>query len=135
MKQWMAQNKKLVWLAVALVVLLAAVGGIYLANRPATTVGQKHITVNVVDAQQQSTSFDIDTDAEMLRGALDGQNLIAGDESGSGLFVKTVNGITADDAKQEWWCFTKDGADVMTGVDSTPIADGDHFEITLKTGY
>ena len=39
------------------------------------------------------------------------------------------------EAKEEWWCFTKDGEDVMTGVDSTPVADGDHFEITLKTGY
>ena len=42
---------------------------------------------------------------------------------------------TTDEAKEEWWCFTKDGEDVMTGVDSTPVADGDHFEITLKTGY
>ncbi len=33
---------------------------------------------------------------------------------------KTVNGVTADEAKEEWWCFTKDGEDVMTGVDSPP---------------
>ena len=57
------------------------------------------------------------------------------EESQYGLYVKTVNGVTADEAKEEWWCFTKDGEDVMTGVDSTPVADGDHFEITLKTGY
>ena len=30
---------------------------------------------------------------------------------------------------------TKGGADVFTGVESTPIADGDKFELTLKTGY
>ena len=75
------------------------------------------------------------TDAEFLRQALEEQKLVEGEESQYGLYVKTVNGVTADEAKEEWWCFTKDGEDVMTGVDSTPVADGDHFEITLKTGY
>ena len=46
-----------------------------------------------------------------------------------------VTVVYADATTEEWWCFTKDGEDVMTGVDSTPVADGDHFEITLKTGY
>ena len=58
-----------------------------------------------------------------------------GEESQYGLYVTTVNGLTADESQQQSWCFTKGGEDVMTGVDSTPIADGDHFEITLKTGY
>ncbi|MBQ9965086.1 MAG: DUF4430 domain-containing protein, partial [Clostridia bacterium] len=80
-------------------------------------------------------SVNIDTNAEYLRAALEEKNLISGDESEFGLFVKVVDGRTADDAKQEWWCFTKGGETVMTGVDTTPIADGDTFEITLKTGY
>lgn len=79
--------------------------------------------------------FSFSTDAEFLRQALEEQKLVEGEESQYGLYVKTVNGVTADEAKEEWWCFTKDGEDVMTGVDSTPVADGDHFEITLKTGY
>ena len=74
-------------------------------------------------------------DHRFLRQALEEQKLVEGEESQYGLYVKTVNGVTADEAKEEWWCFTKDGEDVMTGVDSTPVADGDHFEITLKTGY
>ena len=43
--------------------------------------------------------------------------------------------MTVDDSKQEWWSFTKDGQMLETGVDTTPIADGDHFEITLTAGY
>lgn len=82
-----------------------------------------------------TTTKTISTDAEFLRGALEQENLIAGDESQYGLFVKTVNGITADDANQEWWCFTKGGETLFTGVDTTPIADGDKFEITLTVGY
>ena len=73
--------------------------------------------------------------AEFLRGALEDAKLVEGEESDYGLFVKTVDGVTADDANEEWWCFTKGGEPVMTSVDSTPIADGDTFEITLTTGY
>ena len=75
------------------------------------------------------------TAVEYLRGALEQEALIAGEESDYGLFVKTVDGVTADDANQEWWCFTKGGEMLETGVDSTPIADGDTFEITLTQGY
>ena len=42
---------------------------------------------------------------------------------------------TADDSQQQWWCFTKGGEMLETGVDTTPIADGDAFEITLTEGY
>ena len=108
-------------------------GGI--AFGPKGTAGQKAIGVTVVYADATTDEFSFSTDAEFLRQALEEQKLVEGEESQYGLYVKTVNGVTADEAKEEWWCFTKDGEDVMTGVDSTPVADGDHFEITLKTGY
>ena len=73
--------------------------------------------------------------ARDLRGALEEQKLIAGDESEFGLYVRTVNGYTADDSKQEWWMFTRNGESLMTGVDATPIADGEQYEIALTTGY
>ena len=135
MKKWIVDNKKLLLLALALVVILAVLGGLYLANRPQIAAGAKQINVTVVDAQQKSEQFTITTDAPYLRGALEQQNLIAGDDTTNGLYVKTVNGITVDDSKQEWWCFTKGGEALMTGVDLTPIADGDTFTITLTTGY
>ena len=84
---------------------------------------------------ESSKSYDISTDEEFLRNALEQENLIEGTESDYGLFVLTVDGYTVDDAKQEWWGFSKDGESLMTGVDDTPINDGDHFEITLMVGY
>ena len=44
-----------------------------------------------------------------------------------------VDGVEADDSKSQWWCITKDGEQVNTGVDATPIEDGDHYELTLST--
>lgn len=135
MKKWFADNRKLILGAAALLIVIAAVGGLYLASRPHATAETRRITVTVVDAQGQSTPLSITTDAPYLRGALDQQKLISGDESAYGLFVKTVNGITADESQQQWWCFTKNGESLTTGVDVTPIADGDAFTVTLTTGY
>jgi len=127
-------NKKLLAGVLALVLVVAALIGVYFATRPATSAADKTITATVV-ANGEEEAFTIHTDEEYLRGALESIDLIAGEESEYGLFVTTVNGITADDVNQEWWCFTKGGESLNTGVDSTPIADGDAFEITLTVGY
>lgn len=129
-----AQKKKIIILVAALVVVAAMVGCWFAFGPKSGGAGQKEISVTVV-ADDVSEEFNIKTNAEFLRGALEEQKLVEGDESEFGLFVKTVNGRTVDDSKQEWWYFTKGGAEIMTGVDTTPIAQGDAFEITLKTGY
>lgn len=126
-------NKTLV-AVLAVVVVIAALLVLYFTTRPVPVAGQKTITVAVVGTNAD-TETEITTVEEHLRGALEQVELIAGEESDYGLFVTTVNGVTADDAKQEWWCFTKGGEMLETGVDTTPIADGDHFEITLTEGY
>lgn len=132
----MKQNKKLVIiLSCVLVVLVAAFALIYAMTRPETNVGDKTITVEIISADGTSKEFEINTNAEFLRGALEEKDLVAGDESEFGLFVKTVDGYTANDSNQEWWCFTKGGEQLFTGIDTTPIADGEHYEITLTVGY
>ena len=70
-----------------------------------------------------------------VRGALEQEGLVQGDESEYGLFVTVVDGETADSEQQQWWCFTKGGEMLMTGVDDTPIADGEQYEITLTIGW
>lgn len=131
----MAKNKKL-WLGLgALVLAVAILVGVYFAFGPKGVEGSKTIEVAVVLADGSTQVEEtIHTDAEFLREALDQNSSIKleGEESDYGLFVQTVNGVTADyDANGEWWCFTKGGEMLNTGVDTTPIADGDHFEITL----
>lgn len=131
----MKNNKRTLWIIVALVLVAALMAGAYMLFMPKGQAGAKQITAQVVGVNGTSKEYTLHTNSEYLRGALEEQKLIAGDESEYGLFVKTVDGYTVDDSKQEWWCFTKGGESVMTGVDATPIANGDHFEITLMTGY
>lgn len=130
----MNKKTKIILSLVALVVVVAVFVGVYFATRPETSAGDKHITVEIV-GKDDSRTVELDTDEEYLGPALEQENVISGTESEFGLYVTTVDGYTADESAQEWWCFTKGGETLNTGVDSTPIADGDAFEITLTTGW
>ena len=81
----------------------------------------------VTYADGKTDEFPIETDAKTLRGALEQENLVEGEESEYGLFVQKVNGVAASD--NAYWAFYQYGEYLMTGVDTTPIADGDRFEI------
>ena len=92
--------------------------------------GAKTVKLKVV-AEEKSIEFTVHTDAATLGAALTPFNLIAGEASAYGLYVKKVNGIKADyNEGGWWWCLTKGGEMLMTGVDSTEIADGETYEFT-----
>lgn len=128
------KNKKTLIALIVLVVLVIGAFAVWKVNAPQGQTGDKTILVSVV-VDTETSDFVIETDAEFLRGALEQAGLVEGTESEYGLYVTTVNGITADESQQQWWCFTRGGGTLETGVDTTPIADGEHYEITLTTGW
>lgn len=129
-------KKKKTGLLVGGVLLLAVIlVVVYMMFGPKAVKGSKTVTLEVINAEAQSEEFTLHTDAEYLGEALLAEELVKGEDSEFGLFVTEVNGITANADNQEWWCFTKAGGVVNTGIDTTPIADGDHFEATLTVGY
>lgn len=131
----MSKNTKKIIAVAALLVLIAAAVFAYLHFAPAAQAGDKTIAVQVVHGDGSTKDFDISTDAETLRDALEPEGLISGTESEYGLYILTVDGETADESLQQWWCITKDGEMLETGADSTMIADGEHYEFTLTTGW
>lgn len=94
------------------------------------------IQVTVVHGDGTSKVFDIETvEGATLRSALESINLIAGDESEFGLYVKVVDGETADyDKDGAYWGFYQDGEYMMSGVDTSFVKDGDSFEIEYTKG-
>ena len=87
--------------------------------------GLTQFTLGVVDKDGVETQFIIHTDKETVGEALLELELIAGDESEYGLYVKTVNGITADyDTDGTYWAFYIDDEYAMTGVDATAVTEG-----------
>ncbi|MBR3910595.1 MAG: DUF4430 domain-containing protein [Anaerotignum sp.] len=128
-------NRKTGILAGFLIVLCIAAGVLFHINKPETTAGEKEINVVVVHADQTENTFTYQTDAEYLADVLLENKLVDGDMGSYGLFITTVDGETADDSKQQWWCITKGGEQVNSGADALPIADGDQFELTMMEGY
>lgn len=93
--------------------------------------GSKTVQVEV-KVDSHSVTFTLHTDAEKLGEALLAENLIAGEESAYGLYVKTVNGMLADyDTDKTYWAFYKNGEYMSVGVDAAVIADGEHYELVL----
>ena len=132
------QNKKKLApvLAVAAFIALAVVLAlVWQFTRPAPAAGAKHITVEVVHKDETAKTFTYDTDAEYLDEVLVAEGLISGDEGEFGLYVKTVDGETADyDVDQSWWALSINGEFAQTGVSATPVYDGDAYTWTYTVG-
>ena len=106
----MEEKKVNKWILVgcaALLVLAAAFAAVYLLYKPQTVQGSKQITVSVVFEDASVKEHEITTQQEYLRGALEEQGLVEGDESEYGLFIKTVDGVTADEKTFETYLYKK----------------------------
>ena len=129
----MKGNKKTAIAVAALALAAALMLGLWYFTRPQSQAGEKTIVVQVVHGDQSTKDFTCQTDAETLGEVLVEEKLAQGEEGPTGLFVTVVDGEEAQDSLRQWWCVTKDGEMLNTGVSSTPIADGDHFELTMST--
>jgi len=95
--------------------------------------GKTQFHFTVVDKAGNATAFEIHTDKEMVGEALLELNLITGDEGPYGLYVKSVNGITADyDVDQTYWAFYVNDAYATSGVDVTPIEAGAKYAFKVE---
>ena len=80
---------------------------------------------NVVDKDGKETKFEIHTDKTVVGDALQELGLIEGEQGDYGLYVKKVNGITADyNVDGTYWAFYIGDDYGMTGVDMTDITPG-----------
>ena len=91
-----------------------------------TTLGSGAKTATVeVTANEKTVTFTVMTDKEILGDALLDVGLIEGDAGAYGLYVKVVNGMTADyDKDQRYWALYVNGTLAATGVDGIEIEEG-----------
>lgn len=125
-------NKKLIIGAIVLVVLVAVLAAVYFAFRAKPAAGSKAITIEVVNKAQEATVYEVQTDAEYLRQAMEETEGLSfsGTESEFGLMVDTVNGEKADyTVDGAYWAFYVNGEYCNYGIDSQPVLDGDAFSI------
>ncbi|MDE7244484.1 MAG: DUF4430 domain-containing protein [Oscillospiraceae bacterium] len=120
-----------VCLAAVIVVLLL----VWRTASPKGTAGEKQITVEVVHGDGSNKDFNLKTQEEYLGPVLVSEGVVEDNQSAYGLYILTADGETANEDNQEWWQVTRNGEKLNTGADSTPIADGEHYELTLTVGY
>ena len=131
----MKKQTKIIIGVVALVAVVAVLLGVYFGTRPDPQAGAKALTITVVHGDGSEKVFDVHTDEEYLEGALLENEIVEDNQTEYGLYILTADGETADEGNQEWWCITKDGQTLMTGAGETPVADGEHYELTFTVGY
>ena len=94
--------------------------------------GAKTVVVEV-KAEEKIVTFTIKTDKDTVGAALLEHDLIQGENSEYGLYIKTVNGITADfDVDQSYWAFYINGEYATAGVDSTEITEGVTYQLVYS---
>ena len=126
----MSKKAKII-LCAALVILVAVFCAARLVLIPEPVAGDKHIVFEVTGLEGTAKSFDIRTDAETLGDALMQEKLIDAEEGPYGLWVTAIFGEKADDSKNQYWMFYKDGSELPAGISDTYIANGEHYEARI----
>lgn len=95
--------------------------------------GSTKFIFTVVDKDGVETQYEIHTDQDTVGKALLELELIDGEESEYGLYVKTVNGITADyDKDGVYWAFYINDEYAQTGVDAAKITEGNSYSFRVE---
>ncbi len=134
-------GKKIAILIVVLALLIAGVIFAYVKFSPKTTQGAKAITIEVTDDNEKTSSYEVHTDAEYLRQAMeelqeDNKDFsFSGTEGDYGLMIDTVNDVKADfNVDGAYWSIYVNGEFGNYGIDDQPVTDGDTYGITYTKG-
>lgn len=97
--------------------------------------GSKNIVIEVKDSEGNVTTYEVTTDAEFLRQAMDEAEGLTyeGTDSDYGMMVEVVNGEQAIYSEDNaYWAFYVNGEYGQYGVDSQPVTDGDTYSIVYE---
>ena len=129
------------FIAIAMIFMLGACGetqkDIITTTEPisAETQDGNTFTFEVVDATGNKTQLPVMTDVKILGDALQNLGYIKGEQGPYGLYIKEVNGITADyDVDGTYWAFYVNDELSMKGVDQTEIVDGAIYSFRVEKG-
>ncbi|MBS7240683.1 MAG: DUF4430 domain-containing protein [Acetatifactor sp.] len=132
MEETKKTNKKAVIGIAAVAALVVILAIVYVVFRQKPVEGSKAITITVVNKAAEETTYEVKTDAEYLRQAMEEAEglTFSGAESEYGMMVDTVNGERADyNLDGAYWSFYINGEYCNYGIDTQPVADKDAFSI------
>ena len=96
--------------------------------------GKNSFTLEIVDGDGKKITATINCDDTIVGDALQAYGIIAGEEAEYGLYIKSVNGITADyETDGTYWSFYVNGEYAVTGVDMTEIESGATYTLAVES--
>lgn len=128
----MKKSVKIILGVSGVVALIAALVAVWMIFGAKPQAGEKEITIEVINSADESTVYELNTDAEYLRQAMDEAEGLTydGTEGEYGIMISTVNGEVADyNVDGSYWSFYVNGEYCNYGIDTQPVADGDAFVI------
>ena len=133
----MSKKAKSILVAVGVLLLAAAMIAAFFAFSKKPVEGSKTVAISITHKDGTEKKFTLHTDAKYLLDAIKeyDEDLLQGEQAQYGLYIKTIDGYTCNETAQEWWGYTKSGEYVETGVELSPIYDGDSYEFKLNVGY
>lgn len=82
----------------------------------------------------KSVTLDVKSDKDNLADILTESGLAEGDVTEYGLYIKKVNGISADyDADGAYWSLCKNGEITSVGASEITISNGEHYELAYTS--
>lgn len=94
---------------------------------------EKSFVFEVVDKDGKTTQTTVETDGGYVGEVLQNLGYLEGEEGPYGLYIKKVNGITADyDIDGTYWAFYIDGEMSMKGADQVEIVDGSTYSFRVE---
>lgn len=92
--------------------------------------GAQSFCLKIKDNESVTAYYKVSTDCTTVGDALQKLGIIEGDESEYGLYIKSVNGISADfETDGAYWAFYVNDAYANSGVDSTEIKEGEIYSL------
>ena len=124
-------KKKLLGLGL-LIVIIAVLAIVYGKFSAKPVEGSKAITIEVINSKEESSMYEVQTDAEYLAQAMEEAEGLEfeAEEGPYGLAVSSVNGEVASyEENASYWGFFVNGEYCNYGISEQPVNDGDAFQI------
>lgn len=129
------KNKKTLIIAVALVAVIALMGGLFLATRPQAQEGSKNVTIVIIHKDGTEKKLEYKTDLNYLSELLLEKELATGYTSEEyGFTVESVDGVTADwQADSAYWALYEGDEYATTSASGIVLADGGVYKLIYET--
>ncbi|MBR2503489.1 MAG: DUF4430 domain-containing protein [Oscillospiraceae bacterium] len=131
------KNKKIFLSLIAVVAVVSVLIFAYKTYAPTAAQGSKNITIEVINSAQESTVYNVSTEAEYLEEAFaDAEGLVVESVEGQyGIMMKAVNGEEAVwEVNNAYWSITVNGEYGMYGASEQVVNDGDVFQLVYTIG-